>query len=136
MLIHKQILGVEKALDALSLRFQVEAQNLANVNTPHYVPSEVNFEDSLKQAMASAETQPSALPDGMEGQAPSTSAILNAWHPTVTQDPSDHAQRIDGNGTSVEQAMSAVVQTEAKYTTLTEVVAKEYVNLKYVADQR
>ncbi|GMA35667.1 flagellar basal body rod protein FlgB [Demequina litorisediminis] len=39
------------ALDALSLRQQVIAQNIANVQTPGYQGRRVSFEDSLAQAV-------------------------------------------------------------------------------------
>lgn len=39
-----------KALDALSLRAEVAAQNIANANTPGYRPLAVSFEQALASA--------------------------------------------------------------------------------------
>ena len=41
-----------KALDALSLRATVTAQNIANANSPGYRPLNVSFEDALRKAAA------------------------------------------------------------------------------------
>lgn len=138
MLVGRQIYGVEKALDALSLRFQVDADNLANVNTPHHVPSEVNFEASLKQALTASDRPVPTQMAGLEnavGPLPDPEQVLQDWQPAVTKE-SGQFQRVDGNGLSIEKAMSQVMETAQKYSTLVEVVADEYGNIKYVADQR
>jgi flagellar basal-body rod protein FlgB len=41
-----------KALDSLSLRATVTAQNIANVNSPGYKPMKVSFEDALRNSAA------------------------------------------------------------------------------------
>lgn len=41
---------IVKALDALSLRAAATAQNIVAANSPHYLPLEVKFEDSLRAA--------------------------------------------------------------------------------------
>lgn len=39
------------ALDGLALRQKVTADNIANVDTPHFTASRVDFEDSLRAAL-------------------------------------------------------------------------------------
>jgi flagellar basal-body rod protein FlgB len=56
-----------KALDSLSLRATVTAQNIANANSPKYQPMRVSFEDMLKDAVprgisAIRAVQPQILP--------------------------------------------------------------------------
>lgn len=41
------------ALDGIALRQRVTADNIANVDTPHYRASSVDFESSLRSAIAS-----------------------------------------------------------------------------------
>lgn len=41
----------EKALDVAALRQQVIANNIANVNSPGFAPSKVEFESELKKCM-------------------------------------------------------------------------------------
>lgn len=42
---------LEKALDVESLRRKIIANNIANVDVPHFKRSEVNFESELKRAI-------------------------------------------------------------------------------------
>jgi flagellar basal-body rod protein FlgB len=46
-----------KALDGLTLRSIVTAQNIANANSPGYRPLAVNFEDALKRAAATGDVR-------------------------------------------------------------------------------
>jgi flagellar basal-body rod protein FlgB len=43
---------LSRLLDVASMRHDVIAQNVANVNTPGYNPSGVSFEDHLREALA------------------------------------------------------------------------------------
>jgi flagellar basal-body rod protein FlgB len=54
------ILG--SALDGIALRQRVIADNIANVDTPHYRASSVEFETSLRSAIASGEVDGSITP--------------------------------------------------------------------------
>jgi flagellar basal-body rod protein FlgB len=54
------ILG--SALDGIALRQRVIADNIANVDTPHYRASSVNFEDNLRSAIASGNPDGSISP--------------------------------------------------------------------------
>lgn len=61
------------ALDAASLRQTVGANNIANANTPGYVPLRVSFEDALRLAMQSGHA---------------SSAGMSLPEPRVVADPS------------------------------------------------
>jgi flagellar basal-body rod protein FlgB len=54
------ILG--SALDGIALRQRVIADNIANVDTPHYRASSVDFEASLRSAIASGDGSGSLTP--------------------------------------------------------------------------
>jgi flagellar basal-body rod protein FlgB len=47
------IVGIEKAMQGSLLRQQVLANNIANVNTPGYQRSDVDFQSALAQAFSS-----------------------------------------------------------------------------------
>ena len=49
------IQAVQTSLDGLAARQRIIATNVANAETPGYLSQNVNFEDSLRSAMASAE---------------------------------------------------------------------------------
>ncbi len=46
-MINPLVAVLSKSLDALSMRQQVSAHNLANINTPGYLPLKVDFETAL-----------------------------------------------------------------------------------------
>ena len=100
-----QILGVlQFAVDGLSQRQQVTADNLANVDTPGYTAQEVGFESSLQQAMAS--------PDG--GQA------------TVTVSADPTAPGTNGNNVDTGSQLVSAEQTTLQYQTMVEMLNAQY----------
>lgn len=108
--------GLERSLDALSLKHQVRANNIANINTPGFQRQDVQFEDALKDAINQGT-------DAME-----------AWQPSVV--PQGGPQRLDGNSNSLETEMSGLTKTATTYNTAVSVIAMEYRTLKTVIDQR
>jgi len=93
-----------KALDASALRHRVIANNLANVNTPGFKASTVEFGEELKAAMTSggpgklASVQPKIVP-------------LDA-----------PAQRKDGNNVDVDRHLTDMVKNSLYYSTLARIV--------------
>lgn len=134
-----QVEGVERSLDGLSMRHAAIASNIANINTPGYVKQEVNFEDSLMEALNQADgpkSNESGLEsfDGMSVTSPHPDVLLS-WQPKTT--PSQAGpQRIDGNRTTVETEMSGMAYNAVKYNALASVIAKEYQILKNVAQAK
>lgn len=60
---------ITKALDGLSLRAAVTAENIANANTPGYRPRRVDFEKALSAASRSgsvSEVTPRVLPEAAD----------------------------------------------------------------------
>lgn len=47
---------IAKALDGLTTRAEATAANIANANSPNYRPLRVQFEESLRAALAGGET--------------------------------------------------------------------------------
>jgi len=44
--------ALRSALDGLAARQRATADNVANINTPHYLAARVDFEDALRSAVA------------------------------------------------------------------------------------
>lgn len=130
--------GVERSLDALSMRHSAVANNIANVNTPGHQKMEVNFEEALIDAVARSTPKPldgeESFMDGMEITSPHPSVMLS-WQPSLTK-VGNGAQRLDGNGTAVETEMSGMAYNAVKYNALVSVVAKEFQLLKSVAQAK
>lgn len=62
------------ALDGLSLRQRVIADNIANIDTPNFIASKVDFETALKAAIGDGEFSERAI-------APATSAAATPVRP-------------------------------------------------------
>ena len=55
------IQAIQTSLDGLAARQRMIATNLANAETPGYLAQNVNFEDSLRSAMASGDPSQTAI---------------------------------------------------------------------------
>ena len=118
------IQGVERALDGLSMRHSAIATNVANINTPGYARREVNFEQSLIDALNESLPNPGGAAesfDGMEITAGHQNVMLS-WQPAMTHSQAG-AQRLDGNKNTVETEMSGMAYNAVKYNALASVVA-------------
>jgi flagellar basal-body rod protein FlgB len=132
------IQGVERSLDALSMRHSAVASNIANINTPGYQKVEVNFEEALIDALErSTPKHGSGVPDMMDGMEITSGSqnVMLSWQPVMSKSETG-AQRLDGNKTTVETEMSGMAHNAVKYNALASVVAKEFQLLKSVAQAK
>lgn len=93
-------------MDVASLRHQVIAQNIANVNTPGYHEREVTFEDALK---------------GQLGK--NTVAALMHAKPQVVENTGGR-MRADGNNVDVDLEMGRLSDNTLLYNTYAQLLAK------------
>ena len=107
-----------RALDASSLRQQVIANNLANVNTPGFKRQDVAFESKLSHALA----QRHAL--GAAGQ-----NAVEQVRPQVVTD-SATSERADGNNVDMEsENVNAAINT-LRYEALSQMVGGYFTGIK------
>jgi flagellar basal-body rod protein FlgB len=142
-LISSTVEAVERSLDGLALRHEAYATNIANLNTPGYVAEQVNFEQSLRDALAQSE-KPLDAPfspmgeassfDGMAlGEAPMATGItaggsdvmLQTWQASMTKGLAG-PQRIDNNHVSLATEISGMAGNALKYNAVSTFIAKEY----------
>lgn len=90
--------AVEAALSGVSERQKVIANNIANVAVPGFKASRVSFEDSLRSAIARGE------PGRM----------------TVSLDPANTPERIDGNNVALEEETTDLIKAGLHYDALVE----------------
>ncbi|MFC7496459.1 MULTISPECIES: flagellar basal body rod protein FlgB [unclassified Nocardioides] len=105
------ILG--SALDGISMRQRVIADNIANVDTPHYRASSVDFESSLRSAIGAGE-----ITGGDE------------LAPTVTA--TDTPVGANGNNVDLRKETMAAVQTQFQYQLMTRATTDRHNILKTV----
>lgn len=129
--------AVERSLDGLAARQAAIAHNVANIATPGYVRREVNFEQSLLDALGEAHQPPTATHTFLQADgAPVTASHNNplvTWQPVTSLSP-DGPQRLDGNRVAVEKEIMAMVSN--KYTALTTVISKDFALLRTITQAR
>lgn len=96
--------AIQTSLDGLAARQRIIAQNLANAETPGYTAQNVNFEDSLRSAMAS----------GDPAQAGVTTS--NSTDPTLP----------NGNNVNVDTETVGLVDTGLRYQLATQSMNNEF----------
>jgi flagellar basal-body rod protein FlgB len=92
-------LGV--ALQGAAMRHELLANNIANVNTPGYKPSDVNFHDALRAALDSG-----------------TPVDAVSFSPTTA---TTQTVRADGNGVDIDQQNAQLAENGLEYEALTQV---------------
>jgi flagellar basal-body rod protein FlgB len=105
-------LVLERAMSGAALRQTVLADNLANANTPGFKRSDVDFQDTLAQALGGA--HPLAAVDFAPQQDTSTS------------------QRADGNNVDVDVEMANLSQNSVGYQALVAVAHTRLAQLQSV----
>ncbi|MEW5866871.1 MAG: flagellar basal body rod protein FlgB [Bacillota bacterium] len=105
--------SLSKALDALSFRHEVLADNIANVNTPGFKARRVRFEDELK----------AALSRGDPGSA----------RPVIEED--GLRVRRDGNSVDIDFEMARLAETTILYSAVSRLVSERFALLKSVISE-
>lgn len=123
---------LEIALKGLSLRQQVIANNLANIDTPGFKASDATFETELKRAlgrdkgggMAFAQTHPAHL------SVPESDTVSAVAPRVVLQN--TQALRNDGNNVDIDREMLRLVETNINYNAMVQLIAKKFSLLRTI----
>jgi flagellar basal-body rod protein FlgB len=123
---------VQKALGGLSLRKDLVAQNIANVDTPGYKAQEVNFESSLKSAINDGSTL------NMQSTDPRHlgNATLSAADVFQVSKRKGGSERADGNNVDIDRELTELTETGIRYQGLTTAVNSKLNLLKAIANAR
>jgi flagellar basal-body rod protein FlgB len=97
-------LALQQGLSGAGLRQQLLANNLANVNTPGFKRSDVDFQSSLAAALSSGD--------------PASALGSMAFQPQVD---STSSMRADGNNVSADQELSNMTENAVQYEALASV---------------
>lgn len=100
---------LHSALDGVSLRQRVIADNIANVDTPHFRASSVDFEGSLRAAITDG-----AFSDGR------TRSLAAVATPTATP------VGANGNNVDLRKETLAAMQSQFQYQMLTRAVTDKF----------
>lgn len=99
--------AMNSALDGLSLRQRVIADNIANIQTPGFTAGRVSFEESLAEAVSG-------------GSGAATARVDRSLEPT----------RLDGNNVNLDTETLLNIDTVLRYQLATRAVDGEFSNLR------
>jgi len=125
---------LEKALDVESLRRKVIANNIANVDVPHFKRSEVNFESELKRAIAHS-MDPMRYVKALKTDPRHYDFFefkdITSVQPRVNLDYTT-TYRNDGNNVDVEKEMVDAAKNQMRYNAYVSSLNENYKMLKMV----
>lgn len=123
-----ELLG--KTLDLRARNHNHISANIANAETPGYVPTKLSFESELKDAVknkgvgSSAVTHPRHIP--LQGKSSSIDSVSG----TVIETPSNSAG-VDGNSVELESEMGKMAENQIMYNATIQLLGKKFEGLKY-----
>lgn len=123
--------AMQKSLDAGSLRQQVIANNIANINTPGYKKREVSFEGELKRALGNKynsrmlRTDPRHIPSG--SSLTSVGIRVNTLNTT--------SMRYDGNNVDVDEEMTKLAENNIRFNAMAQLMGGRFNSLKTVINE-
>ncbi|MGA8257255.1 MAG: flagellar basal body rod protein FlgB [Nocardioides sp.] len=106
------------ALDGLALRQQTIADNLANIDTPDYRATNVDFESALRAAVAAGDSAP---------------VLLSGTAPSVL--PTDTPVGPNGNSVDLRKETLAAVQSQFQYQLVARAVTDRFELVRTAAGQ-
>ncbi|AGA70257.1 flagellar basal-body rod protein FlgB [Desulfitobacterium dichloroeliminans LMG P-21439] len=121
---------LEKSMDAASLRQKVLADNIANVDTPDFKRSDVDFDTLLGQAIGKVDGE---LPLKVTAERHLQKTELNTSG--VVNDEST-TYRNDGNNVDIDREMVNVAENGIYYNSVTRAISAQLSNLRTVIGQR
>jgi len=124
---------LERALDVRLARQSVLAGNVANADTPGFVPRELDFEQAMSAASAPL-ASPEAAQAPRHGDVPlaSSRGVSTAPERFVVDDPAA-APGLDGNAVDLDRTMGAIAENAIQYGAAAKAAAKKLAILRYVA---
>jgi len=125
---------LERSLDVESLRRKVIANNIANVDVPHFKRSEVNFESQLRRVIMENRDMDNRLPCKMtdEKHIPFyTLKNIRDVKPRINLD-YNTTMRNDGNNVDIEKEIVDSAKNQMRYNAFITMLNNNFRNLKTV----
>ncbi|MFN8533038.1 MAG: flagellar basal body rod protein FlgB [Dehalococcoidia bacterium] len=118
--------GLTAALGGLAQRQQAIAANIANVDTPNYQATDVDFEGALRLAMGTPETLVATDPAHLtiDGQNAGARQLVSR----TSAPPS--ARRNDGNTVDLDREMARLAETSLRFNAVASLVSAKYASLR------
>ncbi len=123
---------LEKALDVESLRRKVIANNVANVDVPHFKRSEVNFESELTRVIMEQQDPDNKLPAKLTDKRHIpfyTPRGIESVQPRINLD-YNTTMRNDGNNVDIEKEIVDSAKNQLRYNAYITMLNNNFRNLK------
>ena len=113
---------LHKAADASLLRNEIIANNIANIDTPNFKRSDVNFEGILRNQL--------------QGGQPLDKKVANVklqnLEPVAYKDNSNLSYRLDGNNVDIDVESANLAENQIRYNALVDSISHEFNRIKTV----
>jgi flagellar basal-body rod protein FlgB len=123
------MLVIQKSLGSLAVQHQAIANNMANIDTPHFKRTVVSFQDKLHQALYPNPTSPLWRTHPMHFPQPSRITI-DDFKPDVRVI-SDTIGRNDGNNVDMEMEQGLLAENSILYNSMTNVLNRYMAGLRH-----
>ena len=123
---------LERSLDTESLRRKVIANNIANVDVPHFKRSEVNFESQLRRVIEENRDTDNKLPCKMTNAKHIpfyTQKDIRDVRPRINLD-YNTTMRNDGNNVDIEKEIVDSAKNQMRYNAFITMLNNNFKNLK------
>ncbi len=124
--VYNYINVLNKAANASYLRNELIANNIANVDTPNFKRSDINFEQYLKTELQSRGSNMDQAVAGVN---------LDKLKPTVYVDQKELSFRLDGNNVDVDVEEANLAENQIRYYTLLDSMSQEFSRIKMVLNR-
>jgi len=121
------MVALVKELDAGTLRQRVMANNIANVNTPYFKKSTVEFDSLLKKALGKEPVEMITTDPRHFGGKPSLAEVRPEVHIDKTT-----TMRTDGNNVDIDEEMVNLAANSMHYRAVAQELSDRYSGLSYV----
>ena len=121
------ILG--KSIDLRARQQNLLSSNIANAETPNYIPKALAFEDELQEALKAgdkrAQTATNARHLPLKGAASRVSSVNGRIIETPTASPGK-----DGNAVELESEMGRMIENQIMYNASVQLLSKQFLDLR------
>ncbi len=119
------------ALDGLALRQKTTANNIANIDTPHYKAQHVSFESQLQAALNHGAGD-NSLPLTTTSQRHISMGQPSFDPSTMVVQQENNSLRNDGNNVDIDLEMTTLAETSLRYQALTQLSGMKISLLKNI----
>jgi len=126
---------LQKSLDVMWEKMNVTAQNIANVDTPHYKAQKVEFETILRQKLDSMnKSYAIAMRNSGKDSNQRMQDIINSVQPKVYRDTSTE-MKADGNNVDIDYENLELARTQLQYSYMVRKLTDQYNLIRYAVTE-